>query len=404
MKLTKQQARHFLVQHHKLDRKQEATKENILGLFNTMYCIQYDPLNVVGRNPDLVLQARLYNYDTNLLHELLYQDRVLIDAWDKMMAIYKVTDWPYFNRIRHRMGQGTKGTLAYRNSLEAMELCDDILELIKKEGPLQASKLPSDSAGKGRWGHKKLSSAALDYLYAIGDVCVYDKTNTQKIYDLTENIIPEKLLSQADPFGSEDTEDSAFAFSKWYALRRIKTMGILWNKSGGAWLGYYIQKKGERTPIIEALLAENEILPLEIEGIKEPFYTTPEIYEDIKSSLLHTSIEEPDPSTSYLRFLGPLDNFLWDRDMIEAVFDFTYRWEVYTPVKKRQYGYYVLPILYNNELVARIEFDYYRKGKRLKTLKIWYEDGFKPDSDFKHQLKQEKKHFEKYLKASYKNK
>lgn len=380
-------ARGFLVNHHGLDKKLDNTPHNIMTLFDTIGSIQYDPLNVVGRNPDLVLQARFHNYSSDSLHSLLYEKRSLIDGWDKMMSIYPTYNWSYFRRIREQHGQGTINTLAYRKSLKALDLTEELIHLMAANGPIQSSKLPGASAHKGPWGHKKLNSAALDYLYAKGDICIYDKINSQKLYNLTVNVIPDTYLQAEDPFETEDD------FIEWYLLRRIKIMGLAWNKSGGTWLGYYIQKKADRTPIIKKLLKNKEISQVQVKGIKEIFYVSNDYIDMLKKDTMSFK--------PFVRFIAPLDNFMWDRDMIEALFDFKYRWEVYTPIVKRQYGYYVLPILYNNRLIGRIEFDYYRGEGKPVIKNIWYEENFTPDDEFRNSFDIELEEFSNYLKRSY---
>lgn len=390
MELTKKQAREFLIQYHNLHKRtpknfsQSKRKEAILDHFSRHGCIQYDPLNVVGRNPDLVLQARIGSYNHSDLSTLLYQDKKLIDAWDKMMSIYPTSDWPYFKKVRIQHGQGTLGTLKYRNSLEALELNDQVLAHIKTHGPSKSSDFKSETATKGKWGHSKLTSASLDYLYSVGTIGVTDKTNTQKVYDLIEHIVPQPLLNTDIEYNHDHD------YIDWYLYRRIKGAGLVWNKNGGHWLGYYIQKKATRSQSISRLLDKNLISTVRIKGISEPFYITSD-----NLSLLET----PKKYKKQVRFLAPLDNFLWDRGLIEILFDFHYRWEVYTPIKKRIFGYYVLPILFGHQIVGRIEFDYYRKGKSLKILNRWFEPWFKETDTFKKAFNLELECFNRYLES-----
>ena len=103
--LSNQQARRFLLAHHRLWPPYELEgKAGALAYVRRVGCIQFDPLNIVGRNPDLVLQSRVSNYRPALLEELLYQDRRLLDGWDKNMSIYAVEDWPCFRRRREGVG------------------------------------------------------------------------------------------------------------------------------------------------------------------------------------------------------------------------------------------------------------------------------------------------------------
>lgn len=390
--LTLKEARGFIITYQGLDRKSKSNpKESILDIVDRLGCLQYDPLNVVGRNPDLVLQSRINNYKARYLSDLLYQDRKLIDAWDKMMAIYQTTDWPYFMRVRLAHTKGTVNTLKYRNSLDALELTDSIYDYIKDHGPLQSSKLKSDSSSKSRWGHRKHSSAALDYLYAIGSLGIHSKINTQKLYDLIENIVPEEFLNLDDPFVNDE------AFLDWYVLRRIDSIGLLWNKNGGAWLGYHIQPKATRSKSIGRLLDKELIIPIRIDSINEEFYITTKSLPKLEAYL---SNDKARPKQ--VRFIAPLDNLMWDRGLIEAVFGFVYRWEVYSPVVKREFGYYVLPILYGHNLVGRIEFDYYRGGESVSIINTWFEPGFKRTKGFEKAFKNEINNFTKYLKSSTK--
>lgn len=388
--LTIKEAKNFLVSYQGLDRKTKGDKTNsIMEIFKRFGCIQYDPLNVVGRNPDLVLQSRIQGYIKQDLNHLLYTDRQLVDAWDKMMAIYPISDWPNFNRVRTIHGRGTIGTLKYRNSLDALDLTDAVKQKIIEEGPLQSTQFKSKSNNAGSWGHRKQSSEALDYLFAIGELGIWDKSSTQKVYDLIENIIPEDILNTPEPFDNDDD------YIDWYVLRRINAIGLLWNKSGGGWLGYYTQKKVQRTKAISRLIDKNLITTVKIATINEEFYISNSSIPQLEEILKNIKTQ-----TKQVRFIAPLDNFIWDRDLIEAIFNFKYRWEVYTPVKKREFGYYVLPILYGNDIVGRIEFDYYRGKENLAILNTWYEEGFKQTKSFEKAFQIELKNFERYLKKS----
>ena len=122
---------------------------------------------MVGRNADLTLQSRVKGYHADMLYKLLYQKRTVIDAWDKMMALYLQKDWPYFKRLRASKGKEIEAVLARRNSLQALEHLDEVREHIKKHGPSQSSSIDIGVCNPGKWGSKKLASAAMDYLFNI---------------------------------------------------------------------------------------------------------------------------------------------------------------------------------------------------------------------------------------------
>lgn len=387
IEISKAEARHFLINYHGLGSiKPYAGSEGILNFIKQVGCIQYDPLDVVGRNADLVLQSRIENYKPIQLETLLYQERSLIDGWDKMMAIYSREDWPYFKRVREKQTESVIRTLGYREHLDALQVTETVKNMLAAEGPKLAREIDLGNAKKGGWGHGKLSSVALDYLFHTGELGIYNKKKTQKVYDLTENLLPESLLQAGDPFASDHD------FYKWYAKRRIGSVGMLWEKEGGAWLGHFLSDKGLRLKVLAELVTEGEIDPIQIEGIRENFY--------IRREDLHLLKAEEKPSADEMRFLAPLDNLLWDRTLIETLFDFKYTWEVYVPQAKRKYGYYVLPVLYGNQLVGRFEPEKHRNAEALQIKNWWWEPGVEMTHDLETATHKALDRFCKYLGAA----
>jgi uncharacterized protein YcaQ len=138
-------------------------------------------------------------------------------------------------------------------------------------------------------------------------------------------------------------------------------------------------------------MEQKRIIQIDVEDIPRPFYVTT---DDIELF----SVPEKEAS---VRFLAPLDNMLWDRDMVKSLFDFEYSWEVYTPAAKRRYGYYVLPVLYGNNLVARFEPEYYKTAKALTIKNWWWESGVKHTKKLEASIEHEKTRFNKFLLESY---
>jgi len=382
--LSKEQLRKFLIIYQGLHYPK--TFEGYSGIkdfVKRVGCVQYDPLNVVGRNIDLILQARIDNYKTDMLDKLMYKDRALIDGWDKMMSVYSVEDWPYFERIRMRKKAEIEGILKRRNSSEATMHVDTIRKFLLENGPSLPSKIDLGGAKSGRWGHGKISSAAMDYMFNIGIIGVKEKKNVQKVYDLIENILPKEVLDISDPF------DSDKSFYKWYFKRRIGSIGVYWDRSGGGWLGHFISDKKLRKEILNELCDEGELLRVEVEEINESFYIRA---EDSKMlSALEQSFEKK------VTFLAPLDNLLWDRKLVKDIFDFEYSWEVYIPAFKRKYGYYVLPVLYGDRIIARFEPETHRGEAPLVIKNWWWEDGYKVTDEVIDEVKSCFERFCKFL-------
>jgi len=376
MKITKNQARNFLVRYHHLTTDTALSgKDGILQFINKVGCVQFDPLNVVGRNADLVLQSRVVDYREEMLYELLYTDRALIDGWDKMMAIYSARDWSNFKRVRECMACGVIGMLKHRGSQDALNYIDTVLDFVAKNGVSAPKDIKLGQMSSGTWGHKSIAGAALDYLWHSGKVGVFAKANANKVYDLIEKLLPTEILNTPDPFATNDE------FVKWYVLRRIGSVGMLWNKSGGGWLGEYLNKKPIRQRFLDEYVDEGIIKTIEVEGIKEKFYIKAK-----DASLLDLS----DPEQA-MRFIAPLDNLIWDREMTAAIFDFDYKWEVYVPATKRKYGYYVLPVLCGNRFVARFEPEKHKTHLPIKNW--WWEEGVKETKAMKNAKEQEMQRF-----------
>ena len=341
MKISKKDARRFLVRHQHLDDYSPLYgKEGVLEYVKKVGCIQYDPLNIVGRNADLVLQSRISDYNLEMLESLLYEERSLVDGWDKVMSIYRAEDWPYFYLVRERRGMEAVATLQYRNSTEALDYIDIVLDAIAKNGAMQPKQIGLGSAGSSSWGHKNIYSATMDYLFHIGKLGVSKKLNVNKVYDLIENLIPSHILEYPIPFEKEHD------FFKWYVYRRIGSVGMLWNRNGGGWYGTLIPDKKTRQQIFNELVDEGMVIEIEVEGIADKFYA-----RSFDISLEPSGQVE----NKTVKFIAPLDNLIWDRDMTKKVFGFEYTWEVYVPAAKRKYGYYVLPVLYGNRFIARFE-------------------------------------------------
>jgi len=398
--LSKDEFRAFLVKYHSLDTFDRLSlregsggtlspSSQIKKLLRRIGSVQYDPLNVVGRNPDLVFQSRIKDYKSGLLEELLYGERSLIDGWDKEMSIYLSADWPRFGRIRQARAERGRRTLEHRGQEDILSYLPQITEELRKRGPLGARDLKLGACKKNRWGHRQISGAALDYLYASGKLGIHKKRNAYKTYAPIAGLIPEKILNAPDPFAGDGE------FLEWYILRRIGSMGAYWSRNGSGWLGHYLDDTALRQKTFESLKEKKLIVPLEVPEINETFYVR---RKDLPV------LNEKDQYDGAIRIMAPLDNMLWDRLLLKKVFDFDYSWEVYLPAEKRKYGYYVLPVLYRNSLIARFEPLKHEPGRPLAVKNWWWESvydtlGAKSRKEIKEAVVKGMANFARYLEA-----
>jgi uncharacterized protein YcaQ len=355
--LTKQQARQFLLSYQELlPPYNKNGKQGVMDFLHRVRCIQFDPLNIVGRNAELVLQSRVDDFKSELLDTLLYEDRVLVDGFDKMMAIYPVEDWPFFKKHRDAM-------LRYhgRKDRPAVTVMPMVREAIRKRGPLSSIDIKFDSKVDWSWGPTRMSRAALESMYAWGELIVHHKVNTRKFYDFADKHIARELLDAPSPYTSEED------YQNQHILRRLGSVGLMWNRGSNVWLGMMNIKSKERSAAIERLLQRGEVLEITVDGLQDNLYM-----RCSDEPLLEASLHTP-PSQPKASFIAPLDNLLWGRNYIEALFGFKYRWEVYVPVAQREYGYYVLPVLYGDRFIARFEPGWDKKEKSLLIKGWWWE-------------------------------
>jgi uncharacterized protein YcaQ len=377
--LTKQQARQFmLVKQGLLGDYKFVGKEGILEYIRQAGCIQFDPIDVCGKNAELVLQSRVKGFTKKLLYELLYEDRRLVDYFDKNLAIVAVEDWPYFERIREASRRDGRG----RDEVD--EIAGEIKAMIAEKGPVSSKDIGFDEKVDWYWSSTKLARAALETLYFRGDLIIHHKKGTNKYYALAGDYFPKELLEAGDPLPEE------LEHLKWRVLRRISAVGLLWNKPSDAWLFIWNLKAQERNQVFEELLSEGKILEIRVESCKDKFYC---LTGDLPL------IQEIRQSPSYKKrteLIAALDNMLWDRKLIKELFGFDYKWEIYTPQEQRKYGYYVLPILMGEALIGRCEVIAASKNKALLVKNIWLEEGVKPAKKLREDLDRCFKRFMKF--------
>ena len=366
VELTKMQARMFiLVKQGLLGGYRFSGKYGAYAYVRQAGCIQYDPVDVCGKNAELTLQSRVKGFRKSMLAELLYKDRLLVDYADKELSIWPLEDWPYFASYRERsreLGASFPGLA---------ELEREALDYIRVNGPVSGDTLPvsgeifwhSSMHWSGNWHQKsKAARSVLEQLYTDGTLVIHHKNGSRKYYDLAERYLDASLLTAELPCADDE-------LLCWRILRRIGAVGLLWGRNSPAFLGIRVDAAGRRTAL-SALESRGAIRPARVEGIKPVFYYRTED-EGLMRAVLAGTIDKK----ARMEFLAPLDPLLWDKALVAALWDFQYSWEIYTPASKRQYGYYTLPILCGCDFIGRIEAVSDRKCKTLRVKNIWFEPG-----------------------------
>lgn len=366
--LSKSDVRRALVRHHFAPC---ATQEDA---FERLRSIQFDPIAPVGCNHDLVLQARLRGYKVGDWQKLAYRDRHIYDGWDKMASLVPFEGWP-LRRYIYDIGRRTFEKVF----VEHKEAVGSILREVTERGPMMPKEFEFQQRRadwSGSWSSPSVTKQILRALWHSGEIMTSGRKGGQHLYDLTERVVPQRLRD-------EPLLEAKDAIRE-LALERHRAMGIVRPAAPPEVWSYQVLMYDKRDAIAE-LVARGQIIPVEVEGVKA--HATPEFL---------TLFDQPSIEPRVV-FVAPLDQLMWDRKMIAHLFGFDYVWEIYTPLAKRRWGYYVLPILFGDELVARAEF-WNRDG--VLELREWHFEQTAPGRAFWPALKKGLKEFMRYGSAT----
>lgn len=354
--ITKEEARKFiLLKQGLLDGYKFHGKQGVYDFVRQVGCLQYDPIDPHGRNAEIVLQSRVKGFEKQMLWDLLYKERNLVDHWDKCMSIYPVEDWPYFDQTRKRFVLSNKG----KKDIGPIE--EEIKQYIREFGAVNSKNLDFKEKVDWWWAPTSLSRAALESMYFNGDLVLHHKKGTIRHYDLAENLISSDLLLAKNP---NQTEEEQWA---WHLLRRIGAVGLIWNKPSDAWIAMREFKAPIRSKAFKNLLYSHKIQAVYVHEMAEPLYMLTADIPTMKRVLSGEKFE------SRTEFIAPLDSFIWDRKLIAKLFDFNYTWEIYKKPEQREFGYYVLPVLHGAKLVGRIELVRNKEVRQLSVKNYWPE-------------------------------
>ena len=333
----------------------------MLEVFRRLGSVQFDPLAVAGRNHDLVLHARVADYDPAWC-DLLYEGRKIFEAHTKGLSFVPASKYPWF--------RGTWAQNGARVLAENAGVAEQVLERIRAEGPLSALDFERKRGTTIDWFGIPTNTvrAVLEAYSVTGVLGLARRDGNRRYYDLLERLLPADLLARKVPLEEQVRHK---------LLSRYRAHGLLGVGGGGDIFGGLGPAKPDprwpghpgRTAVREELIAEGELVPVEIEEVRGKRF----VLKEEVALLEHPP--EPPPSVA---FLPPFDPLVWDRAFLGSLFAFDYVWELFIPPAKRRWGWYVLPILFRDRLVGRIEPRIDRASVQVQVLELWWEDGFSP--------------------------
>ena len=368
--LSCEQARRFLVTYH-------FALTDLPGVFERLGTVQYDPLNPVGRNPDLVFQARIPGYSVDDWQHAAYTERIIYDAWDKQACLVPVGDWPWRALTREQFRPYHDREILQADSRTPAA----IFAAIDAQGPLSSLEFEDQARhpDHNTWYGVTQTKRVLRALWACGLLVTHHRKGGRHYYDRPERVIPPQHYNNQTPLDQD-------AYHRWIILRRFQATGLLrptadpciWSACGSG---------ATRKLTISALAEEGLLTPVRVGEKAWPYY------------ILTSAIPLLDaaPLIPRVIFLGPLDSFLWDRKAVLQLFDFDYIWEVYKPVEQRRWGYYVLPVFYGDRFIARVDS---RLEKGVWTIsRWWWEPDVVPNDALLEALRTAVSQFLRYLRA-----
>jgi uncharacterized protein YcaQ len=335
-----------------------ADRPALLDIIRCIGLLQLDTIHVVARSHYLVMLSRAGLYEPADLDALLYPDRSLFEQWAHAACLIPVEDYAYFAPVIQARRDGPPhGWIERRLGGDPEGVINAVLTEVRERGPLASRDFEDPREQRGTWWDWKPAKTALEVLFDRGHLMVDRRENFHRFYDLAERVLP----ASAEP-PSCTMKD----YRRWATLRSVACLGVATAAHAS---DYYRQRKPSVRAQMERLVIEDALVPVHVEGWKQTAYLAP---ADLP---LVTEIEAGAHQPTLTTFLSPFDNLIWERDRVQDLFGFYYRVEMYTPAAKRQYGYYVLPVLHRGRLVGRLDTKADRKARTLIVRAIYMEPG-----------------------------
>lgn len=349
------QARRIAVQSQLLgDSDARTGKEGVAAVIDHLGYVQIDTISVVARAHHHTLWARCSDYNPSSLHDLQAIDRRVFEYWAHAIAFLPISDYRFYMPRMERHRTSERAWLSDWKK-EHRHVLDEVLERIRTEGALTSKDFePPPGTVRGTWWDWKPAKQALEILFWQGDLMISERRKFQKVYDLTERVLP------ADIDTTQPTDDE---LGRFHVIRALRGLGVA--RARDLRDAFHIVNQARIDKTLKEMSDSGEVVAVRIEGLKDAYFALPSTLEG-NSSLV--------PDSAHI--LSPFDNLTIQRDRMERLFDFKYTIECYVPAPKRQYGYFVLPILWRDQLIGRLDAKADRKTKTLLVKKLWFEPGF----------------------------
>ena len=333
-------------------RRAATTRASLLRTVDRIAALQIDAVNVLARAHYVPLFSRHGPYDTKRLEHAAYgNDQALFEYWGHQASLVPVSLHPLF---RFRMERAASLQQIYAGLAnfvrERRSYVESVYAEVEERGPLRAGELASSVPRQGGWWGWSDGKRALEWLFWAGRITTKTRKNFERVYDLTERVLPADVMRARTP-SAEEAHRELVKIS-------ARALGIATDDDLA---DYFRLRLGEVRPRIEELVDARVLVPVKIDGIAKPAY-------------LHADAKVPRGATGRA-ILSPFDPLVWHRARTHRLFDFHYRIEIYTPEHLRNHGYYVLPFLDGETLAARVDLKAARDARTLLVQAVHLEPG-----------------------------
>jgi uncharacterized protein YcaQ len=330
-----------------------AIASDVVRTVRALGLVQIDSVNVLVRSHYLPAFSRLGAYDPALLDAAAYagRRRRLFEYWGHEASLLPVELQPL---LRWRMERAARGEGLWsgvaRFGRERRAVCERVFQEIEQRGPLGVSELAAGGQRKGGWWGWSDGKVALEWLFWAGRITTHSRRRFERVYDLPERVMPRAVLDAPAPT-VEDAQRQLLRIA-------MRAQGVATERDLRDYFRLPVMDSRLR---IAELVEAGELLPVRVEGWRQPAYAT-------------SGLRIPRRMDARA-LLSPFDSLVWNRERMQRLFDFHYRIEIYTPAHKRLHGYYVLPFLLDDRLVARVDLKSDRTAGKLRVIATHFEPG-----------------------------
>jgi uncharacterized protein YcaQ len=354
--------------------------------------VQLDPLNVAARSQDIVLHSRVLDYKPEYLYQVAYKERQFFD-YGGWLAMYPMSELPFW---RVHMEKRSRDKRIEGFVLNHEELFEQVRAELRARGPLGNRDFDGNHIGLWNYRGRKDTSLALFDMWLSGELMMHHRNGFSRIYDFRKNVAPKEF----DYLASEREAETFFA------RKNVAFMGLKREGSLKTDMQYHLRKNytsAEMKSLLEGWVESGMFAQVQVDGGREIYLMLGEdltLIESLENGKIPKSWKPRETTTlEEVTFLSSLD-IVSARGRAKKLFDFDYVWEVYVPAHKRRWGYYVLPILYGDDLVARLDPKLDRTTMTLDIKGFWHEDDAPvKDADFANALAKGLIRFAKFVGA-----